>query len=167
MSAGERKLQLLREASVEHEVRRHAEARTAAQAAALRGTALSDGCKAIVMKIGRRFAMLAFASDRNIDNRRLRHHLHVRRYRFATPEELAGLTGGLVPGSVPPFGRPIFDLPLYVDAARARPATMWFTNGARTQSVRLEVSEWLRVAEPEDVFDFTKELKGESRQAGR
>lgn len=138
------------------DVRAHAPASTAVEAAALRGTPLSDGCKAIVMKLGKQFAVLAFSADRSIDNRKLRHRLRVRRYRFATEDELAALTGGLVPGSVPPFGRPIFDLPLYVDAARTVAESMWFTNASRSQSVRVAVAGWLEVAQPVDVFDFTR-----------
>ncbi len=153
---GERILEALRAHGADLEVREHAPARTAVEAAELRGTALSDGCKAIVMKLGSRFAVLAFSADRTIDNRKLRHHLRVRRYRFATPDELAELTGGLVPGSVPPFGRPIFDLPLYVDAERAAAEWVWFTNGSRSQSVRARVVDWLAVALPVDVFAFTR-----------
>jgi len=156
---GLRILGLLREHGVEVEVRGHPPATTAEEAAALRGTALADGCKAIVMKLGSGerafFAVFALAADRSIDNRRLRRHLRVRRYRFATADELAALTGGLKPGGVPPFGRPLFDLPLYVDADRAATAQMWFTNGSRTTSVRIAVADWLAVAQPADVFAFT------------
>lgn len=137
-------------------VRDHDPARTAVEAASLRGTPLADGCKAIVMKLGRDFAVLAFAADRQIDNRKLRQRLGVRRYRFATADELSELTGGLVPGSVPPFGRPIFDLPLYADAERVSRDPFWFTNGLRTQSIGVPVAQWRRVAQPDDVFDFTK-----------
>lgn len=167
MSAGEQILGMLRSAGVAFEVREHPPASTAAEAADHRGTALSDGCKAIVMKLGKRFAVLAFAADRSIDNRKLRHRLHVRRYRFATPDELAALTGGLVPGSVPPFGRPVFDLPLYVDAARAEPGRMWFTNASRARSVQLAVSDWLDIARPDDVFDFTRDVDDRSPLPGQ
>ncbi|MEN0063817.1 MAG: YbaK/EbsC family protein [Myxococcota bacterium] len=153
---GARILQQFGDRGFDVEVREHPPANSAVQAATLRGTDLRDGCKAIVMKVGKVFAVLAFAADRTIDNRKLRQRLHVRRYRFATGEELADLTGGLVPGGVPPFGRPIFDLPLYVDVERASRDPFWFTNGARTQSVRVAVADWLAVAQPDDVFDFTR-----------
>ncbi|MEM6928461.1 MAG: YbaK/EbsC family protein [Myxococcota bacterium] len=151
---GARILAALKTAALD--VRDHAPASSAVEAAALRGTALSDGCKAIVMKLGKDFAVLAFSADRSIDNRKLRQRLRVRRYRFATEDELAALTGGLVPGSIPPFGRPIFDLPLYADATRAATEWMWFTNASRSQSVRVSVAGWLAVAQPVDVFDFTR-----------
>lgn len=158
---GDRILAALRDHGAHVEVRDHDAASTAEEAAARRDTALADGCKAIVMKLGSgaraRFAVLAFAADRSIDNRKLRRHLGVRRYRFATREELAELTGGLLPGSVPPFGRPFVDLPLYVDAARTTNPRMWFTNGSRTQSVQVEVRDWLSVASPDDVFAFTRD----------
>lgn len=161
MSVAERILERLAEHGVAITVRDHPPARTAIEAAELRGTPLEAGCKAIVMKLGKAFAVLAFGADRQIDNRKLRRRLGVRRYRFATEDELLELTGGLRPGSVPPFGRPIFDLPLYADQDRAQRDPFWFTNGLRTQSVCLSASDWRRVAAPDDVFDFTRDPVGE------
>ena len=133
----------------------HGPARTATEAAAARGTPLQIGGKSIVMKLGQTFAMLVVGSDRQVDNRLLRRHLGVRRYRFATVEELARLTG-LSPGAVPPFGRPVFDLPLYVDADRARLDRIAFSLASHRRSVCMATSDWLAVAKPDDIFAFTR-----------
>jgi len=136
----------------------HAAAHSAREAAELRGTPLEIGGKSLVMKLDRGigFAVLALPGHRAVHNRMLRHHLRVRRYRFATLEELDGLTG-LKPGSVPPFGRPIFDLPLYVDAGLAAAPRIAFTAGSREHSVVMQTEDWLAVARPTDVFEFTRD----------
>lgn len=132
----------------------HPAAYDAEQAAAVRGTALSIGGKALVMKLDRvGFVILGLPADRVVDNRALRHHLRVRRYRFATADELAAVTG-LAPGCIPPFGRPVFDLPLYVDPALAGGSEIGFTPGVHTRSFVMATADWLRAARPVEVFPF-------------
>ncbi|MEQ1502705.1 MAG: YbaK/EbsC family protein [Myxococcota bacterium] len=141
--------------AVRHRTIEHAPAYDADQAARLRGTPLAIGAKALVFKLDRGigFAVFALPADHTVDNRRLRRHLGVRRYRFATPAELAAVTT-LEPGAVPPFGRPVFDLPLYVDQALAGSRELAFTAGSHTVSVVLATADWLAVAHPTDVFSF-------------
>ena len=134
----------------------HDAATSAEQAASLRGTPLDIGGKAIVMKVDKRgFCVLAVRGADAIDNRAFRTHLGARRYRFATPAELDALTG-LLPGCIPPFGRPIFDLPLYVDAALADNRRIAFTPGTHTRSIVMATRDWLDAARPEDVWPFSR-----------
>ena len=146
---------LLRGAEVAYRVLEHPAADTAVDVARVRGTPLAIGGKSLVMKLDRGigFAVLVVGGDRRIDNRLLRRHLGLRRYRFATRDELAELTG-LVPGCVPPFGRPLFDLPLYVDAERLSHDRIAFSLASHTRSAEMAVSDWLSVAKPTDVFGF-------------
>ena len=150
--------QLLDDHGAPYVVVEHPTAATAAEAATARGTPLAMGGKSIVMKLDRGlgFVMLVTAGDRQVDNRLLRRHLGVRRYRFATPDELLEHTG-LTPGCVPPFGRPVFDLALYVDAARATAPEIAFSLATHTASVRMATADWLAVARPTDVFPFARE----------
>ena len=62
---------------------------------------------------------------------------------------------GLVPGSVPPFGRPIMPFPLYVDAAIQENDRIAFNAGSLTDSMILPMADYLRVAKPENVFAFS------------
>jgi len=101
------------------------------------------------------FVILALRGSDTVFNRAFRSHLHLRRYRFATLEELGALTG-LTPGCVPPFGRPIFDLPLYVDLQLAALDQIAFTAGSHTDSIVMGTCDWLAVAKPTDVFEFSK-----------
>lgn len=143
-------------ATVPHERLTHPPITSAAHAATLRGTPLGIGGKAIVMKLKRTFAVLAVPADRAIDGKRLRHSLSVQRYRFASADELLALTG-LTPGSVPPFGPPILDLPLYVDAALAARDRIAFTLGVPDASAILAMTDYLALARPAAVVPLTED----------
>src|SRR5262245_16882125 len=90
-------------------VLRHEPVFTSEQAAAVRGTPLSSGAKALIMKAGERFVLLVLPADRKLDNRLARTCLATKAIRFASREEVEQLTG-LRPGSIPPFGS-LFGLP--------------------------------------------------------
>jgi len=157
MNVGDRISVLLSEAEVAFERIAHAPAKSADEAAKFRGTPLEIGGKSLVMKTDRRgFIVLALRGSDAVFNRALRKHLGIRRYRFATLEELDTLTG-LTPGCVPPFGRPVFDMPLYVDAGLANAARIAFTAGSHTDSIVMRTADWLAAAKPADVFPFSRD----------
>jgi prolyl-tRNA editing enzyme YbaK/EbsC (Cys-tRNA(Pro) deacylase) len=59
-----------------------------------------------------------------------------------------------VPGSVPPFGEPILPFPLYADTSIASNEKIAFNAGSLTDSVIMQVSDYLRLAKPTQ-FSFT------------
>lgn len=135
----------------------HPAVRTSEEAARVRGTDLQIGGKSLVMKIGDsdRFGVFALRADQRSHGRSIRKALGVSRLRFATAAELLRLTG-LTPGCVPPFGRPIFDLELYVDEALARQQEIAFTAGSHTCSLVMGTASWLDAAAPTDVLGFAR-----------
>lgn len=157
MTVEERIIALLVDAGVPWERLEHEHAATAEAAAAMRKTPLHIGGKSLLMKLDRGIglALLVVPGSRRVDNRALRQHLGLRRYRFATREELLALTG-LTPGCVPPFGRPVFDAPLYVDARLAAESEVAFSLGRHTASARMATRDWLAAARPTDIFDFSQ-----------
>ncbi len=142
---------------VPHTILQHDYADTSPSVALARGTPLYWGGKALVFKLGRtqQFALFAINADRQVHSKQIRHHLGLSRLRFATKEELLTLTG-LTPGCVPPFGAPIFDLPLYVDSHLAKQDTIAFSMGSHTTSVTLSIPDYLEVAKPTGIFDFAE-----------
>ena len=127
---------------------------TSEQAAAARGEPIEIGGKAMVVKVVQRFHLFVLSAARAVDANAIRKHLDARRSRFATPEELTRLTG-LVPGCVPPFGRPILDLDLYADQALLQNERIAFNAGSLTHSIIMRLADWLAVAQPA-VFAFSK-----------
>src|SRR6266481_4903853 len=84
-------------------VLRHEPVFTSEQAAAVRGTSLASGAKALVVKAGDKFVLIVLPADRKLDSKKAREVFGVKSIRFASKEEVEQLTG-LQPGSIPPFG---------------------------------------------------------------
>jgi prolyl-tRNA editing enzyme YbaK/EbsC (Cys-tRNA(Pro) deacylase) len=141
----ERLIAWLGTAGVPFRVLEHAPVRTSAEAAAVRGTPLEAGAKALVVRADDRPVHLVLPADRRVDNARLRRVLDVRRVRFARPEELLTLTGCL-PGAVPPFGN-LFGLEVLVDEELTRCTEVAFNAGSRSVSITMQCPDMVRLAE--------------------
>lgn len=126
---------------------------TSEASALVRGEELKTGGKAIVMKLGEDFKLFVIAADRKVDSNKLKKHFNVKKLRFATAEELHRLTG-LATGSVPPFGKPILDLELFVDISITQNDKIAFNAGSLTDSVVMSVVDYLKIAQG-DVIDFS------------
>src|SRR5689334_11149197 len=126
-SVFERLRKRLEQAGVSFTVLRHEPVYTSEQAAAVRGTALASGAKALVLKAGDRFVLAVVPADRKLDSRKFRDALGVKGLRFAGREEVLELTG-LQPGSIPPFGS-LFGLPTYCAPALGENVSINFNAG--------------------------------------
>ena len=133
----------------------HAPTRTSEESAAARGEPLAVGGKALVLKVGDAFGLFVLSAAKSLDSDAVRRRFDTRRTRFATPDELLSLTG-LVPGSVPPFGRPVLDLPLRVDPSVLANDRVAFNAGSLTTSLVIPIADYVRVARPDEVFAFAK-----------
>ena len=146
---------LLEEHSILFREVHHEPTRTSADSAAARGEDIGIGGKALVLKVGDSFKLFVLSAARKINSAKIKEHFHVKRTRFATPDELLEITG-LVPGSVPPFGAPITGLELYVDPSILINDRIAFNAGSLTDSIVMNVKDYERLALPE-VFDFSGE----------
>jgi prolyl-tRNA editing enzyme YbaK/EbsC (Cys-tRNA(Pro) deacylase) len=155
VTPSERLLALLTAAGLPFEVLEHAEARTAEEAAAARGTPLSLGGKSVLLRAERvGNVVLVVGSDRRIDGARLRRALGVQRYRFASADELFELSG-LRHGELPAFARPLFDAELVVGEDFFTRGEVVFAAASATRSVRMRLADWRAVAKPRLVPAFT------------
>jgi Ala-tRNA(Pro) deacylase len=121
---------------------------TSEESARVRGEELKTGGKAILLKIDDYFAVFVLSAAQKLDSKRLKKHFKAKKLRFASAEELMEKTG-LVPGSVPPFGRPILDFDLYVDRSVLQNHKIAFNAGSLTDSVIMQVEHYVTVAKPE------------------
>ena len=151
-------LGLLDDAGVPYARIAHPPVRTSEDAARLRGTPLEIGGKSLLFKIGKQpdFRLFVLSAARRTDNRPMRHHLGVQKLRFARREELLTHTG-LEPGCVPPFGHPLFNLPVYVDASLAAGEEIAFTAADHRLSIRMAMGDYLAVARPAGICDFSRD----------
>jgi len=146
---------LLRDHGADFREVHHEPTRTSEQAAAARGEPIEIGGKAIVAKVDKTFHLFVFSAARKLRSRAICKHLGARRFRFATPGELRELTG-LVPGCVPPFGRPILDLDVYVDTSILENDRIAFNAGSLEDSIILDRETWLEIVRPNEVFSFSR-----------
>jgi Ala-tRNA(Pro) deacylase len=145
-SVFERLHERLQQAGVAVTVLRHEPVFTSEQAAAVRGTPLSSGAKALVVKAGEAFVMLVLPADRKLDSRKARSALNVKALRFASKEEVESLTG-LQPGSIPPFGS-LFGLATYCEPALQENPSINFNAGDHAVSIQMSYAEYLAVEKP-------------------
>ena len=140
--------------SIQFRAVHHEPTHTSEASAKARGEDISVGGKAIVLKVDDKFMLFVLSAALKVDSQKIREHFKAKKTRFATPEELMHLTG-LVPGSVPPFGKPFIDLDLYVDSSIARNDVIAFNAGSLTDSIIMSTKDYLSVAQP-TMLDFSQ-----------
>ena len=124
----------------------HAPTRTSEESAVARGEPLEIGAKALLLKADSNLVLVVLSAARKLDSKSVARHLGVKKTRFATTEELLATTG-LPPGAVPPFGRPIFDLPLHIDRSVSANEKTAFNAGSLTASIVMATDDYLRLAD--------------------
>lgn len=130
----------------------HEPTHTSEESARARGEDVRIGGKALLVKIGDGFRLFVLSAALKFDSAAVKQRFGVKRMRFATADELREQTG-LVPGSVPPFGRPILPFDLFVDESILANERIAFNAGSPTDSIIMSVQDYLRIARPE-VFRF-------------
>lgn len=126
---------VLQNASVPFKEIKHEATYTSEESARARGEDLNVGAKALLVKIEDEFCLFVLPADRKLDSGAVKRFLGVKKIRFATADELKDLTG-LVPGSVPPFGKPILPFDLYADISVSGSADqVAFNVGSLTHSI--------------------------------
>jgi Ala-tRNA(Pro) deacylase len=145
----------LRDAGIAFREVQHEPTLTSAESAKARGEDLKVGAKALLLRVDDQFGIFVLPADRQLDSGAVKRFLHVKRIRFATADELLQLTG-LVPGSLPPFGRPILPFELFADSALGTEQDkVAFNAGSLTHSIVMSATDWEEFAKPRR-FEFAK-----------
>ena len=134
----------------------HEPTKTSEESAKARGEDISIGGKCLILKLDDGYKAFVLSAAKKLNSKAILEKFGVRKSRFATAEELMELTG-LVPGSVPPFGQPILNLDLYVDTSIESNEKIAFNAGSLTDSVIMQVEDYLRLAKPTGIFKFSED----------
>lgn len=145
---------LLDNQGVQYRLVHHEPTYTSEESARVRGESVRIGGKAILMKTDKEFRLFVLCAALRVHSRAIKKELGLSRLRFAGEEELREQTG-LVPGSVPPFGRPILPLDLYCDPSVFENEKIAFNAGSLTDSIIMSTADYRRVAAPV-VFTFAR-----------
>ncbi|MCD5382205.1 MAG: hypothetical protein LR017_02705 [Candidatus Pacebacteria bacterium] len=148
---------LLDEHHVQYKSFEHQEVRTSEEAAAVRPEyTLSQGAKALIVRVKvkntpkdqqKQFVQIVVPGDARFQPAKARKALNVKDIRFATPEEVAEITDGVLPGGVPPFGN-LFGLPVYVEQTVLENEELIFNAGDRRVSIAVRSDDYARVVQP-------------------
>ncbi|HKQ50074.1 MAG TPA: YbaK/EbsC family protein [Phycisphaerae bacterium] len=141
-------------AGVSYRTVHHEPTHTSEESAKARGEEVRVGGKALLVKTGEEFRLFVLSAACKLDSSALKARFGVKKIRFASAQELADLTG-LVPGSVPPFGRPILPFELFVDESIVKNDRIAFNAGSLTDSIVMPTEEYLKVALPA-IFLFSE-----------
>ena len=144
----------LDEQKVIYRVLHHEPTLTSEDSARIRKEDIRIGGKALLIKVENTFRLFVLSAALRLNSHAIRNHFRARKLRFAAAAELRDLTG-LVPGSIPPFGEPILPFDLYVDSSITENKRIAFNAGSLTDSLFLDVEDYLRVARPA-VFRFAE-----------
>jgi Ala-tRNA(Pro) deacylase len=136
----------LADKKVAFELLEHAPVFTSEEAAAVRGTPLASGAKALICKADDQFVMFVLPADRKLASKQVRQQA-VRSLRFATREEVLELTG-LTPGSIPPFGS-LFGLKTFCDRRLSENEQINFNAGDHAVSIKMTYDDYVRAEQPQ------------------
>ena len=131
----------------------HAPVRTSEEAANIRtGYKLEQGAKAIVVRVkvpglGKKFVMFVLPGNKRFDTDKIKRNIGFVDIRFATEQEVFEITGGVLPGGVPPFGN-IFNLEVYVDVSLFNNDRIIFNAGDRSCSIGIKSSDYKIIVNP-------------------
>jgi Ala-tRNA(Pro) deacylase len=149
----QRLVRFLEQSGIPFGLLEHPPCRTSAESAAARamaGAPGSVGAKALIVKATRPagFVMLVLPGDERVSNENARRI--VGKFRFATPDEIAGLTDGLAPGMIPPFTDPIFPKlqALIVDERVGSEPRIGFNAAELERSIVMRGSDYFGIANP-------------------
>lgn len=135
-------LKHVKSAKVPYQYIHHQPTYTCEESAKARCESLEVGAKAMLMKANDSYSLFVLSASKKIDSKKIKSFLGVRSLRFASPEELLELTS-LVPGSVPPFGKPILPFQLYVDHSIEELSHVAFNAGSLSDSIIISGKDYL------------------------
>ena len=139
---------LLDEHGADYTYMEHEAGVTSEEMAAIRKDfSLSEGAKALILMTDPGFIQVVVPGDARFNNSKVRKVVHTKDIRFATSEELAALTDGILPGAVPPFGN-LFNVPVYADEKLFANERIVFNCGERTASIAMKSDDYKKVVRP-------------------
>ena len=143
-------IELLDKEKVSYKLSVHEEVRTSEEAAKIRGTNLSTGAKALVVKLDKNtFSLLVLPANKKLDWKKIKSELKVKKPRLATTEEAEEITKCKV-GGIPPFGN-ILNLKTYFDKSLNDLIEVNFNAGLKTHSINMKRESLVDLVKPEQV----------------
>lgn len=142
----ERIRRLLLDRGISFCFKEHAPVTTSQEAAAVRGTPLREGAKALVFAADGALILAVVPAHKRVGTRAFKRAFGVKDLRMIAPDALRERTG-LAVGAVPPFGS-VLDLPTYVDRSLLENERISFNAGSRSASIIMACRDYIAVEQP-------------------
>ncbi|MFX1512723.1 MAG: YbaK/EbsC family protein [Promethearchaeota archaeon] len=132
-------IQILDKSQVDYTLYEHTPVYTCEQAAKIRGIPLSEGIKALLIKVNKRgFILVLTRADQRLNLKKIRQIEGGKKIRFARPEEVKDIAGCDV-GCVHPF----INVKTYVDRILVETPHIEFNPARHDQTIRLNTKDLL------------------------
>ncbi|MEW5805338.1 MAG: YbaK/EbsC family protein [Patescibacteria group bacterium] len=118
---------------------------TTEQAARIRGEAMADGAKSLVVKINNNFVLLVLPGDRRLSSKKVKNLFKISEFRFAKPEEVVSAMGCEI-GACFPLGN-LVGLKTYVDKSLTENQFINFNPGVHYKTIKMRFSDYQKIAE--------------------
>ncbi len=136
-----------------YETFEHEPVKTSEEAAKVRtGYTLHQGAKAIIARVkissqNKKFVMIVIPGDRRFDSAKIKNIYSAKDIRFATVEEVSEITGGILPGGVPPLGN-LFNIEVIADTQLLANEKIVFNAGDRSYSIGMYSHDYIKIVHP-------------------
>lgn len=122
---------------------------TSQQLAKVRGVLEKQIAKSLLLKCGNDFIIAVLPGDRKLDNQKLKNLLKIRKFRFATPEEVKSKTHCEI-GACYPFGN-LIGLSTIVDKSMSKNKVIFFNPGLHNITMEIEWKDYYSIVKPQMV----------------
>ena len=124
----------------------HTESHTCEESKSLRDAAglTGAGSKNIVFHAKGKFYLVITLAEKSIKARNFKHEFGTKDIRFASQEEITPILDAII-GSIPPFGFPSEEIPVFVDAEIFDNEYFIFNPSVPTKSIRIATRDLKRV----------------------
>jgi Ala-tRNA(Pro) deacylase len=140
-------------AKAEYKFLEHQEVRTSEEAAKVRGTKISDGAKAMVLKsvdYEGKYVMVVIPADKLVDLGKVAAVLG-EKFEVANGKEVESYTG-IKMGGVPPFGR-LLKMEVYFDGSMWNKTESAFNCGRKDRSIIMKAKDLIKLAAPNKISE--------------
>lgn len=146
MSLYSRLIILLRDNKITFTEYAHRPVFTSEEAAAVRGTDVKQGAKAMVALADKTPLLLVISGVKKIDTKSFKRQFGIKDLHFATVEEVKEITT-VSPGAVPPFGS-LMSIQTYADTSLSLNDEIVFNAGDHTKSIHMHYSDYVKLENP-------------------
>ncbi len=146
MSVFDRIVDTLKNQSIEFDLLTHEPVHTSQEAAAVRGSELDQGAKALLCIADGTPVLLVVPGSQKVDTRRFKQAFGFKNLRFATTDEVLAITSVAV-GAVPPFGSAM-QVQTYTDQSLSHNEYIAFNPGLHTRTIVMTYADFIQVENP-------------------